>query len=47
MRRITGTTIYTYVACPRAAELDLQEDRSKRRPLTEAEELSRHRGRER
>ncbi len=46
MRRITGTTIYTYVACPRAAELDLHEDRSKRRALTEAEELSRHRGRE-
>ena len=46
MRRITGTTIYTYVACPRAAELDLHEDRSRRRPLTEAEELSRLRGRE-
>lgn len=46
MRRITGTTIYTYAACPRAAELDLHEDRSKRRALTEAEELVRLRGRE-
>ncbi|MEZ5966183.1 MAG: TM0106 family RecB-like putative nuclease [Planctomycetota bacterium] len=46
MRRITGTTVYTYAACPRAAELDLHEDRSKRRPLTAAEELVRQRGRE-
>ncbi|HLU40408.1 MAG TPA: TM0106 family RecB-like putative nuclease, partial [Planctomycetota bacterium] len=46
MRRITGTTVYTYVACPRAAELDLHEDRSRRRALREAEELSRQRGRE-
>lgn len=46
VRRITGTTVYTYAACPRAAELDLHEDRAKRRPLTEAEELVRRRGRE-
>jgi predicted RecB family nuclease len=46
VRRITGTTIYTYVACPRAADLDLHEDRANRRPLSEAEELSRQRGRE-
>jgi len=46
VRRITGTTVYTYAACPRAAELDLHEDRSQRRPLTPAEELVRQRGRE-
>lgn len=46
VRRITGTTVYTYAACPRAAELDLHEDRSRRRALTEAEEMVRQRGRE-
>ncbi len=46
MRRITGTTIYSYVACPRLAELDLHQDRARRRPLTAAEELVRQRGRD-
>jgi predicted RecB family nuclease len=46
MRRITGTTIYAYATCPRAADLDLHEERSNRRPLTAAEELVRQRGRE-
>lgn len=46
MRRITGTTIYAYATCPRAADLDLHEDRSRRRTLTPAEELIRARGRE-
>jgi hypothetical protein len=32
--------------CPRAVALDLHEDKSKRRPLTEAEEFSRQRGRD-
>lgn len=45
-KRITGTHVYTMLRCPRAVALDLHEDKSKRRPLTEAEEFSRQRGRE-
>lgn len=46
MRRITGTTIYGYVACPRQVELDLHLDRARRRKLTAGEELVRQRGRD-
>ena len=45
-KRITGTHVYTMLRCPRAVALDLHEDKSKRRPLTEAEEFVRQRGRE-
>ena len=45
-KRITGTHVYTMLRCPRAVALDLHEDKSKRRPLTEAEEFVRQRGRQ-
>ena len=45
-KRITGTHVYTMLRCPRAVALDLFEDRDRRRPLTEAEEFVRQRGRD-
>ncbi|MHC4812182.1 MAG: TM0106 family RecB-like putative nuclease [Planctomycetota bacterium] len=45
-KRITGTHVYTMLRCPRAVALDLHEDKDKRRPLREAEEFARQRGRE-
>lgn len=46
MARITGTHIYGMLRCPHAVALDLHEDRSKRRPITEIEEFVRKRGRD-
>jgi len=45
-KRITGTHVYTMLRCPRAVALDLHEDKSRRRQLTEAEEFVRQRGRD-
>ena len=42
--RITGTHIYTMLRCSHAVALDLHEDRSSRRALTEVEEFVRRRG---
>ena len=42
--RITGTHIYNMLRCSHAVALDLHEDRSSRRALTEVEEFVRRRG---
>lgn len=44
--RITGTHIYSLLHCSHAVALDLHEDRSRRRPVTELEEFVRQRGRD-
>ncbi len=44
--RITGTHIYSLLHCAHAVALDLHEDRSKRREITELEEFVRRRGRD-
>jgi predicted RecB family nuclease len=46
VRHITGTSVYTYLKCPRAVELDCRGDASQKRAWTEAEELALARGRE-
>lgn len=44
--RITGTHIYSLLHCSHAVALDLHEERSKRRSITEHEEFVRKRGRD-
>lgn len=46
MKRITGTSVYTYPKCPRAVALDFHGDREQRRPPTEVEEFVLRRGRD-
>lgn len=45
MKRIHGTHVYTFLACPRAVALDLHGDPAWRRPATPGEELALARGR--
>lgn len=46
MKRITGTSAYTYPKCPRAVALDFHGDRELRRPPSEVEEFVLRRGRD-
>jgi predicted RecB family nuclease len=46
VKHITGTSVYSYVKCPRLAELDLHLDRRERRAPTPWEEFAARRGRE-
>jgi hypothetical protein len=46
MRRVHGTHVYTFLACPRAVALDMHGDPSAKRPLRDGEQLALARGRE-